>query len=61
MDKRKGRITIGDDGNVIGSGGNVNANECDVENRNGEVIGTTFAQEAHDAWINGRKLNYIKK
>ena len=44
MDKRKGRITIGDDGHVIGSGGNVNAKECNVENRNGEIIGTTTFQ-----------------
>ena len=60
MDKRKGRVTIGDDGHVIGTGGNVNSNEYNVE-RNGNVIGTTFAQEVHEAYINGRKLKYIDK
>ena len=61
MAERKGRVTIGDDGYVIGSGGNVNANECIVENRSGNVIGTTFAQEAKDAWSESRKLRYQKK
>ena len=61
MAERTGRVTIGDDGHVIGSGGNANANECIVENSSGNVIGTTFAQEAKDAWSESRKLRYQKK
>jgi hypothetical protein len=61
MAERKGRVTIGDDGRVIGSGGDLNAKEFNVEDRNGKVIGTTSSQEAQNAYLEGRSLKYNKK
>ena len=60
MTERKGRVTIGDDGHIIGTGGNVNANEYVVEDGNGDVIGTTFTDEVNDAYMQRRKLIYLK-
>ncbi len=60
MEQRKARITIDENGRVIGTGGDANSNLAIVENQKGEKIGQTTTMEGKIAWEQQRRLIFTK-
>ncbi|MCX9026019.1 MAG: hypothetical protein OIN85_08005 [Candidatus Methanoperedens sp.] len=60
MEQRKARITIDENGRVIGTGGNANSNIAIVENQKGDKIGQTATEEGKIAWEQQRPLRFTK-
>ena len=56
-----GRVTIDEEGKVVGSGGNVNSFLYQVENQEGRVIGMCTEHDFLYAYQNQKPLNFTRK
>jgi hypothetical protein len=61
FNKREGRVTVNDEGKVIGTGGNDYGDTVKVENQKNERIGTTTWDQVKSAYDNQKPLQYKKK